>query len=106
MQYDWYDLPAEAIPALRDSLLSLLGTPTLASAIRTQLVVALSDCIAQMTTWPDPITDLITMWGESLDMVPTLLKLLSILPEELFENDKLSLQVGGGRGVLCLATAL
>ncbi|KAI9795966.1 MAG: Nuclear import receptor [Candelina submexicana] len=85
--YDLDQLPSQSLPALRDMLLSLLGTfrdgPR---PVRTQLSVCLANLALQMTEWKD----VLQMVGSTLgtDAWDCILEFLKILPEEVTEGRK------------------
>jgi len=86
LQYDFHELPVEAISSLRDSLLNHLkrvsaGNPSKALVIR--LCLALSALAVQMN-WRDCIAQLCTVFppGELTTSGTVLLELLVVLPEE------------------------
>ncbi|PGG98023.1 hypothetical protein AJ80_09592 [Polytolypa hystricis UAMH7299] len=88
--YDLDQLPAESVPALRDSILSLLtGFRSGPRPIQTQLCVCLASLAIQMTTWKDVLATVGSALGaEAGDCV---LEFLKILPEEVTEGRKINL---------------
>ena len=90
--YDLDQVPREALPALRDSILTLLNTfqggPR---PIRTQLSVCLANLAIQMTEWKDVIPLVgSTLGNDGLDCT---LEFLRVLPEEVTEGRKINLTV-------------
>ncbi|PGH35900.1 transportin-3 [[Emmonsia] crescens] len=88
--YDLDQLPAESLPTLRDSILSLLVAYNSGpKPIRTQLCVCLASLAIQMTAWKDVLATVGSALGnEAGDCV---LEFLKILPEEVTEGRKINL---------------
>ena len=86
--YDLSQLPAESLPALRDSFIQSLTTfsspsaPTGSRAIVTQLCLALSDLAFQMPGWKDVVPGMIENFGTRVECVEMLLEFLKCLVEE------------------------
>lgn len=86
--YDLSQLPAESLPALRDSFIQSLTTfssptaPTGSRAIVTQLCLALSDLAFQMPEWKDVVPGMIDNFGTRVECVEMLLEFLKCLVEE------------------------
>ena len=80
IQYDWHQVPASAMSALRDLLFRLLAQSKDSRPVRMQLSVAVSDLALQMDeSWSEPIRDIVGVFGGSNDV---LIDLLRLLPEE------------------------
>lgn len=86
--YDLTQLPREALPSLRDSLLGALGplvqpgAPAGSRAVLTQLALALADLALQMPEWTDVVQGMIKQYGNDPSTVMILLRFLSSLAEE------------------------
>ncbi|OJJ42702.1 hypothetical protein ASPZODRAFT_20229 [Penicilliopsis zonata CBS 506.65] len=88
--FDLDQLPAESVPALRDSVLSLLvAYGSGPRPIQTQLCVCLASLAIQMTQWKDVLATVgATLGSTAGDCV---LEFLKILPEEVTEGRKINL---------------
>lgn len=104
IQTSFRELPADSHQSLRDSMLILLkqineATPSL---ITTQLALSLVYMLLQMTSWREPIKELITQLaipnGKSLTLLPTV---LTLLIEEL-ESPTLNLEANRRKEVFRL----
>ncbi|MCJ1244960.1 Nuclear import receptor [Trapelia coarctata] len=88
--YDLDQLPRNALPALRDSILSLLSSfrdgPR---PIRTQLCVCLANLAIQMTEWKNVLQTVGSTLGS--DAGDCILEFLQVLPEEVTEGRKINL---------------
>lgn len=92
--YDLDQIPRESLPALRDSILSLLTTFRQGPRpIRTQLCVCLATLAIQMLEWKN-VLQLVgsTLGNAAGDCV---LEFLRVLPEEVIEGRKINLTVCG-----------
>jgi transportin-3 len=95
MVHDLHQLPRDALPALRQSLLELLlkysNGP---KPVRTQLTVSLAHLAIQMTEWKDVLPILIsTFSGKGDGATSCFLEFLKVLAEELTEARKINLSV-------------
>src|ERR1700709_45255 len=80
--YDLDQLPAESVPALRDSILNLLTVYASGPRpIQTQLCVCLANLAIQMTTWKDVLATVGSTLGNNAG--DCVLEFLKILPEEV-----------------------
>jgi transportin-3 len=92
--YDLHQLPNDALPPLRDSLLSLLQIYISGPRpIRTQLCVCLASLAIQLPSWKDVIGTVGNAVGNSFEGGDCLLDFLRILPEEVTEGRKINLSV-------------
>ncbi|GAB6030207.1 Transportin-3 [Chamberlinius hualienensis] len=96
IQYAFHELPESAHESLRDSLLVHIGniTQETSQVIITQLCLALADLALQMASWKSSVQDLIMRFGENAQQIPSLLEVLTVLPEEI--NSR-SLRLGANR---------
>ncbi|PCH02428.1 Armadillo-like helical [Penicillium occitanis (nom. inval.)] len=88
--YDLDQLPPDAVPALRDSMLNQLAA--FASGprpIQTQLCVGLANLAIQMTSWKDVLATVGSTLGSNAG--DCVLEFLKILPEEVTEGRKINL---------------
>ncbi|OBA20495.1 ARM repeat-containing protein [Metschnikowia bicuspidata var. bicuspidata NRRL YB-4993] len=86
--YDLLQLPNEALPLLKDSMLELLSVyAAKEKLIRTQLSLALCQLALQYLGWLNAIND-ITARLLTQEHVPALLEFLKSLPEELTDANK------------------
>ncbi|KAF1344142.1 armadillo-type protein [Delphinella strobiligena] len=90
--YDFHTFPRERLPALRDTLLSLLATFAAGSKpIRTQLCVCLANLAIQMLEWKDVLPMVVSTLGNNVHSLPCVLDFLRVLPEEVTEGRKINL---------------
>ncbi|KAL1999408.1 hypothetical protein VTN02DRAFT_4538 [Thermoascus thermophilus] len=88
--YDLDQLPAESLPALRDSILGLLASYASGPRpMQTQLCVCLASLAIQMTTWKDVLGTVGAALGSTAG--DCVLEFLKILPEEVTEGRKINL---------------
>lgn len=90
--YDLDQLPPDAVPSLRDSMLNQLAA--FASGprpIQTQLCVGLVNLAIQMTSWKDVLATVGSALGSNAG--DCVLEFLKILPEEVTEGRKINLSV-------------
>lgn len=90
--YDLDQLPPDAVPSLRDSMLNQLAA--FASGprpIQTQLCVGLANLAIQMTSWKDVLATVGSTLGSNAG--DCVLEFLKILPEEVTEGRKINLSV-------------
>ncbi|EEA21116.1 Nuclear import receptor [Talaromyces marneffei ATCC 18224] len=88
--YDLDQLPPDAVPSLRDSMLNQLAA--FASGprpIQTQLCVGLANLAIQMTSWKDVLATVGSTLGSNAG--DCVLEFLKILPEEVTEGRKINL---------------
>ncbi len=90
--YDLDQLPRAQLPALRDSIMTLLVTFSQGPRpIRTQLCVCLANLAIQMLEWKNVLADVgNTLGGNSSD---TVLVFLEVLQEEITKGRKIKLSV-------------
>ncbi|KAF2196361.1 ARM repeat-containing protein [Delitschia confertaspora ATCC 74209] len=90
--YDLHQLPREALPQLRDSLLaSLVQFSAGPKPIRMQLCVCLANLAIQMTEWKDVLQLVVSTLGSNPATLPCVLDFLRVLPEEVTEGRKINL---------------
>ncbi|KAJ9252501.1 hypothetical protein DTO195F2_7418 [Paecilomyces variotii] len=88
--YDLDQLPAESLPALRDSILALLTAYASGPRpIQTQLCVCLASLAIQMTGWKDVLSTVGSALGSTAG--DCVLEFLKVLPEEVTEGRKINL---------------
>ncbi|CAB3372965.1 Hypothetical predicted protein [Cloeon dipterum] len=94
VQLNFNELPRESHESLRDSLMEHISQVSEQTnvVIVTQLCLAMADLALQMTSWQNPIEDLIHKYSQT-NMWP-LLEILTVLPEEV--NSRL-LRLGANR---------
>ncbi|KAF2774389.1 ARM repeat-containing protein [Teratosphaeria nubilosa] len=88
--FDFHQLPKDTIPALRDTLLSILSTYSNGpKPIRTQLCVCLANLAIQFLEWKNVLQTVVnTLGSQSLACV---FEFLHVLPEEVTEGRKINL---------------
>ena len=87
-------MPRESLPALRDSLLSLLSLyGSGPRPIRTQLCVALASLALQMPEWKNVLQLVGAALGSDPKNGTAILEFLKVLPEEVTEGRKVTLTV-------------
>lgn len=86
IQHSFFELPQESHASLRDSLLEHVGgiTPATDQAIVTQLCLALADLALQMTSWNNPVEDLMKKFAST--NVWALLEIITVIPEEVLSS--------------------
>lgn len=92
--YDLSELDSPSLVSLRTSLLSALrlySAPGM-RPILVQVCLALADLAVQMAEWDNVVQGLIDEFGKDVQMVPALLELLRVLPEEA-ANPKIAMAV-------------
>ncbi|KAI9800826.1 MAG: hypothetical protein M1825_003609 [Sarcosagium campestre] len=90
--YDIDQLPRTSLPALRDSLLSLLATyRTGPRPVRIQLCVCLANLAIQMLEWKDVLQVVVSTLGSDAESGKCILEFLRVLPEEVTEGRKINL---------------
>ncbi|RDW92098.1 hypothetical protein BP5796_01492 [Coleophoma crateriformis] len=90
--YDVHQIPADALPALRDQVLQLLKVfATGVRPIRIQLCVCLAILAIQMTGWKDVLSTVVSTLGNDADSHACILDFLKVLPEEVTEGRKINL---------------
>ncbi|EDO32037.1 predicted protein [Nematostella vectensis] len=95
VQYYFHELQPAQHDSLRQSILHHLANRHNASqAIITQLCLALADLAVQMPQWKHVVDELAHRFGSSVESLPLLLELLTVLPEEV---DSHHLRVGANR---------
>ncbi|KAK0538574.1 Nuclear import receptor [Tilletia horrida] len=88
--YDLDQVPKASLPSLRDTLLNALEAYGAGPRVlQTQVALALSALALQMTDWQRPVPAVIERFGNNPAMVPALLELLSVLPEEIVTNHRI-----------------
>ncbi|KAH8120311.1 ARM repeat-containing protein [Phellopilus nigrolimitatus] len=89
--YDLNQLDPAFIPPLRDTLLTALESFSSGPKnIVVQLSLALSGLALQFPAWQDvAVQNVIDKFGQNPETVPTLLELLTVLPEEVCSNTKI-----------------
>ncbi|KAI9888089.1 MAG: Nuclear import receptor [Watsoniomyces obsoletus] len=92
INYDFDQLPRSSLPALRDSLLSLLASyATGPRPIRIQLCICLANLALQMLEWKDVLEMTGSKLGGNPQTAVCMLEFLRVLPEEITEGRKISL---------------
>jgi transportin-3 len=88
-------LDESARVSLRDSLLSLLSgyAATGPQVINTQLCLSLAILAIQMPAWKNVVAQFVELFGNSADTIPTLLEFLTVLPEEVNNNNRIPIGV-------------
>ncbi|KAI9751319.1 MAG: Nuclear import receptor [Lichina confinis] len=90
--YDFEQVPRESLPALRDSLLSLLSLyGSGPRPIRTQLCVSLASLAIQMPEWKNVLQLVGAALGSDPKNGTAILEFLKVLPEEVTEGRKVTL---------------
>ncbi|KAK6457048.1 armadillo-type protein [Scheffersomyces xylosifermentans] len=91
--YDLSQLPENNYPTLKDSIINLLikYPANNQRLIRTQLAISLSQLALQFLSWTNAIEEVITKLSSDQNLLPCLLDVLKILPEELSDVKKTSL---------------
>ncbi|PMD47278.1 ARM repeat-containing protein [Hyaloscypha variabilis F] len=90
--YDVSQIPADALPALRNQILQLLKVfATGPRPIRIQLCVCLAILAIQMTEWKDVMPMVISTLGNDAESHACILDFLKVLPEEVTEGRKINL---------------
>lgn len=90
--YDLHQIPREALPGLRDSLLNNLITFCAGpKPIRMQLCVCLANLAIQMTEWKNVLPLILSTLGTDPQTLPCVLDFLRVLPEEVTEGRKINL---------------
>lgn len=85
IQNSFHELPDEAHVSLRDSLIvhiSQINDDT-SPVIVTQLCLALADLALLMSSWPDPVHDLIAKLSSESNTLWPLLIIVRLIPEEI-----------------------
>lgn len=92
--YDLAQLSLDAQVPLRDTLLvALRGYATGPRVIQSRICLALSALALQMPTWADPVGDMIAQFGSDPSTVGVLLEFLTVLPEEVTNNNRIPIEV-------------
>ncbi|KAK3678287.1 Nuclear import receptor [Recurvomyces mirabilis] len=90
--FDFHQLPREALPQLRDTMLSLLATYAKGpKPVRTQLSVSLANLAIQMLEWKDVLQTVVSRLGNDASSIACVLEFLHVLPEEVTEGRKINL---------------
>jgi transportin-3 len=90
--FDFYQLPREALPQLRDSIISLLSTYAKGpKPIRTQLCVCLANVAIQMLEWKDVLQTVVGALGNDPNSIACVLEFIHVLPEEVTQGRKINL---------------
>ncbi|TVY80343.1 Uncharacterized protein LSUE1_G003970 [Lachnellula suecica] len=90
--YDVNQIPADALPSLRNQLLELLKAfATGPRPIRIQLCVCLAILAIQMTGWKDVVPMVVSTLGNDAASHAAILDFLKVLPEEVTEGRKINL---------------
>ncbi|CAD6926118.1 unnamed protein product [Tilletia controversa] len=88
--YDLEQVPSTSLASLRDTLLDALEAYGAGPRVlQTQVALALSALALQMTEWAHVIPSLIERFGSNPALVPALLELLTVLPEEIVTNHRI-----------------
>ncbi|KAE8269860.1 hypothetical protein A4X09_0g2469 [Tilletia walkeri] len=88
--YDLDQVPTTSLPSLRDTLLDALEAYGAGPRVlQTQVALALSALALQMKEWQHVIPSLVERFGSNPAMVPALLELLTVLPEEIVTNHRI-----------------
>lgn len=87
--YDLNQLPQHNYTQLRESLLHMLSSQS-HKVVRTQLSIAIAQLALQDLTWHNTVADIIAALSQE-KLIPCLLEVLRILPEELSDLAKTTL---------------
>jgi len=103
--YDVSQIPADALPALRNQILQLLKVfATGPRPIRIQLCLCLAILAIQMTEWKDVMPMVISTLGNDAESHACILDFLKVLPEEVTEGRKINLTVCGPKYTILRAS--
>jgi transportin-3 len=93
--FDLKELDESARVSLRDSLISLLTryATTGPRVINTQLCLSLAILAMQMPAWKNVVAQFVELFGNSAETIPTLLEFLTVLPEEVNNNNRIPMGV-------------
>lgn len=95
VQYYFHELQPAQYQSLKVSLLDHLFTlHGVSHAIVTQLCLTLADLAVQMPQWKEVVNDLSQRFGTTVERLPVLLEILTVLPEEVGSHH---LRVGANR---------
>lgn len=96
IQNSFSELPPHTHESLRDSLITHIGQidEQTDNVIVTQLSLAVADLALLMSTWQEPINDLLKTLGPHAATIWPLLEVLKVLPEEI---DSRYLRLGANR---------
>ncbi|KAK3719285.1 Nuclear import receptor [Vermiconidia calcicola] len=90
--YDFYQLPRESLPQLRDTLFELLASYAKGiRPIRTQLCVCLANLAIQMLEWGNVLETVVAKLAGDQTNIAWVLQFLHVLPEEVTEGKKINL---------------
>lgn len=90
--FDFYQLPRESLPQLRDSIISLLASYAKGpKPIRTQLCVCLANVAIQMLEWKDVLSTVVGALGSDPNSIACVLEFIHVLPEEVTQGRKINL---------------
>ncbi|QIX00197.1 hypothetical protein AMS68_005714 [Peltaster fructicola] len=90
--FDFYQLPRDSLPSLRDTLLQLLASYAKGPRpIRTQLCVCLANLAIQMLEWKDVLKMVVSTLGNDPTSIACVLEFLQVLPEEVTQGKKINL---------------
>lgn len=80
---------------MRDSLLQLLSVFARSGPqiINTQLCLSVAILAIQMSQWKNVVGQLVELLGNSPETIPTLLEFLTVLPEEVNNNNRIPIGV-------------
>lgn len=92
IQYNFHELPVDTHESLRNSLLDHVDLLSQSSfnTVQTQIYIALSDLIMLMSSWENPVPEIIQRFTNPPDRMNALIEFLTILPEEI-NNKRLKL---------------
>ncbi|XP_023297905.2 transportin-3 [Lucilia cuprina] len=96
IQNSFNELPMNSHDSLRDSLIAHVGqiTNETDTVIVTQLCLAVADLALLMSSWKQPVVDLLDMLSPQPQSVWPLLEILTLIPEEI---DSRYLRLGANR---------
>ncbi|OLY85438.1 hypothetical protein AYI68_g371 [Smittium mucronatum] len=87
------DLDSGSSLMLKDSLIQhLLSSRNESQSLRTQLCLSIADLSLQLVAWEDPVKDMIDSFTSDSSSIIVLLEFLTILPEEVDNNDRILLE--------------
>lgn len=90
--YDLHQIPRQALPDLRTSLIRNLATFHAGpKPIRLQLCVCLANLAIQMIEWKDVLSLIVSTLGTDAATLPCVLDFLRVLPEEVTHGRKINL---------------
>ncbi|GAB5592901.1 Nuclear import receptor [Umbelopsis nana] len=89
--FDLKELDEPGRVSLRDSLLALLSGSARSGppSITTQLCLSMAILAIQMPQWKNVVAQFVELFGKSPETIPALLEFLTVLPEEVNNNNRI-----------------